>query len=910
MPSLARALAAALCCVPLAVPAAAQADLTLTHVRADAVEVNGNQDDVIGPGDEIRLDETVGTATALNGASATIFSPTPGVTFQSLFSNYASAAPGGESTNLTPFRAVLASTVPCGTNLSFALAMDSTAGPGAVSFLVPTGSRGPLQPTEGSQTALDPDGSTDTLLTMTEVGRVKAMEVRIGSLTHPDLSDLRLELVAPDGHVIVLAAEGTLSGTTMTDTVFAVGGPPITGGAEPYAGRFASVDNLGALEGRTLDGTWNLRVTDTAGGQGGSVDAWGLDAGKAFCSGIPKARFTMTPPRIEPGGTVQFDASTSSDTGGSIAAYEWDLDGDGQFDDGTGATAQRTYPVKQRVEVKVRVTDNEGLRDIEEKILPVTVSPVADITATPSNPETGQTVHLDATGSDDPDGTLVRYEWDLDEDGSFERDTQGTPTLDYAFPLSGTIDVSVRVTDEDGADAVATVPVSVSNRPPVADIADPGLVVRDRVTTLSAAGSSDPDLPDGFALTYAWDLDGNGSYETSSGLSPTVGHTFTAHGPATVGVRVTDEKGASDTTTRALVVTRAPSVPLAATPNPVSLGQTVQLDASGSTDPDDPAAVLTYEWDLENDGTYAPAGPSTVSTSWATSGTRTVKVRVTDPSGAVTVAGVDVVVRNLTPVATISASPASPRVGEETTFSVSATDPDGTVTGYRWDLDGDGSYELDTGLVPSAKASFANAGYVTIGVRVTDDDGGAGTKQFTFTVLAPEPPAPVTPAGGGGGATGGGTTTGGGTPGSGGSPGTGDIPDGSGGGSGADDPTTLGPPPFQASLGGAAVQRTATVVGRGLLVACRSDVAVSCAMRATVSAKDARRLGLGRKSVAVAKLTVPVPAGQVARQRIKLTAKARRALPGLTRVRVVVKATARAADGRVVKLTRAFLVRA
>ena len=34
---------------------------------------------------------------------------------------------------------------------------------------------------------------------------------------------------------------------------------------------------------------------------------------------------------------------------------------------------------------------------------------------------------LDASRSGDPDGSIVKYEWDLDGNGSFERDRGGTP---------------------------------------------------------------------------------------------------------------------------------------------------------------------------------------------------------------------------------------------------------------------------------------------------------------------------------------------------------------------------------------------------------------------------------------------------------------------------------------------------
>src|SRR5688500_8997492 len=113
------------------------------------------------------------------------------------------------------------------------------------------------------------------------------MEVAIDGLTHPRLADLRIELVAPDGNTTLLVPENTLTGANIANLVLADGGVPISGGTAPYGGRFAPAESLAALEGRVLNGTWNLRVTDTAGGQQGTLDGWGLDASKAWCSGIP-----------------------------------------------------------------------------------------------------------------------------------------------------------------------------------------------------------------------------------------------------------------------------------------------------------------------------------------------------------------------------------------------------------------------------------------------------------------------------------------------------------------------------------------------------------------------------------------------------------------------------------------------
>ncbi|MFG2002932.1 PQQ-dependent sugar dehydrogenase [Spirillospora sp. NPDC048911] len=93
------------------------------------------------------------------------------------------------------------------------------------------------------------------------------------------------------------------------------------------------------------------------------------------------------------------------------------------------------------------------------------------------------------------------------------------------------------------------------NNPPVAAIkssvtsgAVPLTVAFDGTTSSDADG----DLP----LTYAWDLDGDGDYDDSTAPGPS--HTYAAEGTYTVGLRVTDTRGASDTATQAIVAGSTP----------------------------------------------------------------------------------------------------------------------------------------------------------------------------------------------------------------------------------------------------------------------------------------------------------------------------------------------------------------
>jgi glucose/arabinose dehydrogenase/PKD repeat protein len=143
-----------------------------------------------------------------------------------------------------------------------------------------------------------------------------------------------------------------------------------------------------------------------------------------------------------------------------------------------------------------------------------------------------------------------------------------------------------------------------ANQPPTAvATATPQSGPTPLTVQFNGAGSSDPD---GSALTYAWDLDGDGAYDDSTAVNPT--YTYTAQALVDVGLRVTDPGGLSGTTT----VTVAAGNPTGTNPtvtidNPTastqwSVGQTVPF-AGHATDPQDgplPASALSWQLTLQH----------------------------------------------------------------------------------------------------------------------------------------------------------------------------------------------------------------------------------------------------------------------------------------------------------------------
>jgi hypothetical protein len=93
--------------------------------------------------------------------------------------------------------------------------------------------------------------------------------------------------------------------------------------------------------------------------------------------------------------------------------------------------------------------------------------PIARLTVTPDLVAAGNEVKLDASGSRDPEGLELVYEWDLDGNGSFERGSGTTPTATSRFASDGTRALRVRVNDPHGGRSVATALLRVDGTMPV-----------------------------------------------------------------------------------------------------------------------------------------------------------------------------------------------------------------------------------------------------------------------------------------------------------------------------------------------------------------------------------------------------------------------------------------------------------
>ncbi|MGQ9700499.1 MAG: PKD domain-containing protein [Candidatus Bipolaricaulaceae bacterium] len=268
----------------------------------------------------------------------------------------------------------------------------------------------------------------------------------------------------------------------------------------------------------------------------------------------PVAQFVFTPSSPRAGDWIQFDASSSYDPDGTIANYQWDFQNDGTFD-ATGKIVFHQYATPGTYTVRLVVTDNQGatgstLKPVVVSPMVINQPPVAQFVFTPSSPRAGDWIQFDASSSYDPDGTIANYQWDFQNDGTFDA-TGKIVFHQYATP--GTYTVRLVVTDNQGATGSTLKPVVVSpmviNQPPVAQFTySPTSPVVGQSITFNATASYDPD---GHIVNYEWDMNGDG---TTDQTGPVVVWFYPSPGTYTVGLRVTDNLGAVGQVTQTVMV--------------------------------------------------------------------------------------------------------------------------------------------------------------------------------------------------------------------------------------------------------------------------------------------------------------------------------------------------------------------
>ena len=178
---------------------------------------------------------------------------------------------------------------------------------------------------------------------------------------------------------------------------------------------------------------------------------------------------------------------------------------------------------------------------------PPTAAATVDVTT--GNP--GLICTFDASDSSDSDGEILEYQWDFDD---VTTETTINATISHTFTYTGTFNVMLTVTDDDGAtdeiDEPITIEIKPGNNPPTDLVVTPETTKTKKNTEVQfSITATDPDDNDTIHYNVSWgDTETITSAEYNSSELFEVGHRWDNYGVYTVTVTAYDSQNASSET--------------------------------------------------------------------------------------------------------------------------------------------------------------------------------------------------------------------------------------------------------------------------------------------------------------------------------------------------------------------------
>lgn len=424
-----------------------------------------------------------------------------------------------------------------------------------------------------------------------------------------------------------------------------------------------------------------------------------------------------------------------------VSKYDFNFDGDSIIDTTIVSTAntvalKHAYTTEKEFTTIVSATDDQGT--VKSDTIHIKVNnnaPVIDSLTPNTTISINDSIQFYLAASD-KDGSITKYEWDLDGDGLYEvvSETPVLPTKKYGDTPTE-IKVRVRLTDDDHKVTEDSLQVSVVLDKPTAGITSSGAIIVGSDIVLSGTGAQ----TFGSIVMYKWDNGIAPGWDDSGAVMNSFTTKYATKGIYFTKLYVRDDDGNEDSTTHRLTV--ANDNPLITTKLPdktISIGDKVDFTIA-ATDNND---IEEYIWNFGDGSALKTTTVGTQSHTFPkTPQTCNVIVTIKDSFDGVSYDTAVVEIKEDKPYV-FAGLDTNLTINDQLLLQATFEDTLGTVTAVEWSIDGDSftAMQIDNADTTITLPATEDLNYLCI-LKVTDDDGFVVLDSMKVSVHSDPPTA-------------------------------------------------------------------------------------------------------------------------------------------------------------------------
>jgi PKD repeat protein len=265
---------------------------------------------------------------------------------------------------------------------------------------------------------------------------------------------------------------------------------------------------------------------------------------------------TNTWGNISIGDAITFDASCSPSTTCTsrgvtdegvpcnACTFTWNFGGEGVA---SGPIVRHAFGAAGRYQVTLTVTDSAGVSSVASAMLTVSAISIptsVTVTSSPASPIATQAATFTASATPATNHRIVSYQFVWGDGGS---NTQASPVIQHTYSQAGSYLLTLTVTDDLQHSTTINQVVTVTSGLTAA------FTTSISGTTVTFDGSTSSSQVASTITDYAWDFTSDGSYDTN-GSSSTTSNDYGASGTYRVTLKITDNRGATQTVVQNVVV--------------------------------------------------------------------------------------------------------------------------------------------------------------------------------------------------------------------------------------------------------------------------------------------------------------------------------------------------------------------